>query len=153
MKLEQTVKKILETCLGCLQLDKFEIGKEFKKENLENKKIHLVGVGKGAIPLVGEVIQFLIQDAQLSKDKLKEPIIFTKSGYETLLTFKAKVIFGGHPFPNDKSLEAGEIFCKILTELRPGDLLILCLTGGASAIIESLEDGFSKQHLQVSAQL
>jgi hydroxypyruvate reductase len=50
--------------------------------------------------------------------------------------FGFRYFAGGHPWPNEDSLRAGESILRLLTGLTPETLVIFLISGGASAIAE-----------------
>ncbi|HNV03788.1 MAG TPA: DUF4147 domain-containing protein [Vicinamibacterales bacterium] len=55
---------------------------------------------------------------------------------------------GGHPAPNSGSLAAGQRALAIAAETGEDDLLVVLLSGGASALMESLAEGVSLADLR-----
>src|SRR5262245_65884904 len=47
----------------------------------------------------------------------------------------------GHPFPKEGSLRAGEAAWQMLGEARAGDLVLVLVSGGGSALFEHLRSG------------
>ena len=54
-----------------------------------------------------------------------------------------ELIFGSHPLPEASSLAAGEAMLGFAESTTPRDLVIFCLSGGASALMEVLRAGIS----------
>lgn len=54
----------------------------------------------------------------------------------------------GHPVPNDKSFEAGLAVRSLVSSLDSGDLLVVLLSGGASALVTDLPEGCSQEDMQ-----
>ena len=54
----------------------------------------------------------------------------------------------GHPLPDAGSLAAGEAVRRLLQAAGPGDLVLVLLSGGASALCESLRPGLSLAELR-----
>jgi glycerate-2-kinase len=52
----------------------------------------------------------------------------------------ARVYPGGHPLPNDNSIKAGQALLAMLQQLRSDDLLMVLLSGGASAMLAAPPD-------------
>jgi hydroxypyruvate reductase len=58
---------------------------------------------------------------------------------------------GGHPLPNDASVAAAARALEIADNMSPGDLLVLLLSGGGSALMASPATGVSLQDKQETA--
>ncbi|HEX9668871.1 MAG TPA: DUF4147 domain-containing protein [Thermoanaerobaculia bacterium] len=52
-------------------------------------------------------------------------------------------IAAGHPLPDDGSLAAGEQVSRLVAEASSDDVVLVLLSGGASALLESLQPGVS----------
>src|SRR5207247_2077811 len=48
-----------------------------------------------------------------------------------------QVVRASHPVPDEGSLKAGEAAMRLIDRLGPGDLLLVLLSGGASALFEA----------------
>lgn len=54
-----------------------------------------------------------------------------------------RVIEAGHPYPNDKSIEAAEAALALARSLQAGDRMIVLLSGGGSALLAAPAAGVS----------
>ncbi len=98
---------------------------EFLK-NYHKKKLHLHGAGKTAPRMVRE-----LKDLGLK--------------------FKSEIIIGphsGHPIPDLRSIHGAEKLMKAAKTLSEDDLVIFCLSGGASSLMELPIDGIELEELQ-----
>jgi len=59
------------------------------------------------------------------------------------------ILIGGHPVPDERSLEAGQKTIELVSSLGPDDLLICVLSGGGSALVTAPVDGVSLADTQV----
>jgi glycerate 2-kinase len=98
---------------------------EFLKES-HNKQLHLHGVGKSALRMASE-----LKDLGL---KFKTELIIAPHG--------------GHPIPDEDSLRAAEKLLKAAAKLGDNDLVIFCLSGGASSLMELPLKGIALEELQ-----
>lgn len=57
-------------------------------------------------------------------------------------------IAASHPLPDESSLAAGAAVERLLVRVGPDDLVLVLLSGGASALLESLPDGVSLADLR-----
>ncbi|MHC1740935.1 MAG: glycerate kinase [Anaerolineaceae bacterium] len=63
-----------------------------------------------------------------------------------------RLVQGGHPIPDLRSLEAGNTMHNCLTGLTADDLVLVMISGGASALVASPVDGISLDDLKVTNQ-
>ncbi len=61
-------------------------------------------------------------------------------------------IQGGHPFPDQGSLEAGRVVRELVRDLGPADRLLVLLSGGASALMVDPVEGVSVDDLRVATR-
>ncbi len=59
------------------------------------------------------------------------------------------ILIGGHPVPDERSLEAGQKTIELVSSLGPDDLLICLISGGGSALVTAPVDGVSLADIQV----
>lgn len=98
---------------------------DFLKEH-HGKTLHLHGAGKSAPRMAREL-----------KDL----------GFE----FKTEIIIGdhgGHPIPDHRSVEGAEKLLKAANSLGEADLVLFCLSGGASSLMELPIEGLELEELQ-----
>lgn len=62
-------------------------------------------------------------------------------------------IESGHPLPDDGSLEAGRRIRRLLEDGRPGDIVLVLLSGGGSALLELPLPGLTLPDLRASNEL
>ena len=91
----------------------------------------LLGFGKTALPLVESLKTKIIQK--------NEAIVFSKYGVSSD-NKNTKLLLGGHPYPDNRSFENGKYLQSLLSEKRISPFLFLCLTGGASSVIDVLPE-------------
>lgn len=98
---------------------------EFLKEN-HKKKLHLHAVGKSAARMARE-----LKDLGL---KFKSELIIKPHD--------------GHPIPNENSIKAAKKLLKAASKLGEDDLVLFCLSGGASSLMELPIEGISFEEMQ-----
>ena len=64
---------------------------------------------------------------------------------------RVKVIEAAHPIPDQKSLEAGQALLERIRAMPAESRVLMLVSGGASALAESLPEGMSLQDLQTIA--
>ena len=101
--------------------------------NLNNyKNIYLCGSGKASLLMAEEIENIL--GSLIHSGVVISPMNDSKLKYATHLN-------STHPIPTQKSLDASYEMLNSLEEMKEDDLLIYCLSGGSSALLElPLED-------------
>ena len=74
-------------------------------------------------------------------------LVVTKHGHGGEIP-GVRVLEASHPVPDESSLEAGRQMLAMAAETGPNDLVLFCLSGGASALMESLKEGITLNDLQ-----
>lgn len=77
-------------------------------------------------------------------------LVITKDGHvapELIARSNVEIRESGHPVPDQRSLEAGERLLRWLRELPPLVEPLFLISGGASSLVEVLEDGVTLEHL------
>ncbi|MEE2742286.1 MAG: DUF4147 domain-containing protein, partial [Bdellovibrionota bacterium] len=97
-----------------------------------NSKSELFGLGKTALPLTQ-----CLRKKVMPQNKA---IVFSKYGV-TSNDKGIKLVCGGHPYPDNQSFENGKLLQSLLNENMVSPCLFLCLTGGASSVIDVLPEG------------
>ncbi|RYG49771.1 DUF4147 domain-containing protein [bacterium] len=103
------------------------------------ERIFVCGAGKASVSMAEGLLGVL-------EGRCDGGLVITKRGDPQRL-FGVKVFEAAHPLPDATSLEAGELMLEFATRTRPGDLLLFCLSGGASSLMESLRAGWTLQDL------
>ncbi len=101
--------------------------------------VHLVAIGKAAVPMAQGALDVLgagIVDA----------IIVTKDAAGVPLPWPVRE--AGHPVPDLRSLEAGTALRDFVRRLPRNAVVLVLLSGGASALVEQLPDGVSLDDLR-----
>ena len=106
----------------------------------EFDRIYLCGAGKGAGPITKAMEELL-------SDHLTGGDIIVK--YEHLADLKKINLHeAAHPVPDENGLKSTEILLKNLDHLTERDCVFVLLTGGGSALLESLPEGIELDDLQ-----
>lgn len=120
------------------------------RENLRSRPLrgdwHVVAIGKaagamcaGAFDAMGETIA----DACVVVPPRHLP-----ADFDTATGRRARVHTGAHPLPDTHSLEAGQAVIDFVTGQPPAAQLLFLVSGGASALVESLRPGITLDDLQ-----
>ena len=104
------------------------------------ERVLLCGAGKGAAPITKAMEELLA-------DKLERGDIIVK--YDHLADLKKVDIHeAAHPVPDENSLKSTELLLNNLDNLTEKDCVFVLLTGGGSALLESLPKEISLDDLQ-----
>ncbi len=139
---EQQLRKIFDAAIAAVG------GKQATSAALERlvlgERIRLLAFGKaadamvqGALPHIGE--------------RMQAGLLITKHGHLEPGTRSHPLIEcheAGHPVPDAASLKAGEAVCRFVTETADSEHLLVLISGGGSALVESLVDGLDLSDLQ-----
>lgn len=87
----------------------------------------VVGAGKGSLDLVAAVRDVL-------GETLTRGLVVEKHGQGRSLD-GVEVLEAGHPVPDTASRRAGRAVLELARDAGPDDLVLVCLTGGASALL------------------
>ncbi len=105
--------------------------------------VWIAGAGKASV-------QMAVAASEILGDRLAGGLIVTK--YAELVP-GLQVLQGAHPVPDETSLLAGESMLEFAHSKHEKDLVLFMLSGGASALMESLNDGLSLKDLQDTNRL
>jgi len=93
-------------------------------------RIFLIAAGKAAAEMASAVEAIL-------GERLSGGIVVTKHGHARKRLRRLRVIEAGHPIPDDAGLEASQAVRELLQQLNARDLLLVAISGGASALLPS----------------
>jgi glycerate-2-kinase len=111
-------------CAGGLRFDLAERG-----------RIFVVGAGKGSFPIARALDEIL-------GPRIARGVVAVKEAPPRRLA-RIRAIRAAHPVPDAYSLLAGQEVQEIAAEVRAGDLVFACMTGGCSALLVLPVDGVS----------
>lgn len=111
----------------------------------EYERIFVLGTGKASGFMAYEI-------EKLIGSKITNGIVSTKYGHSAPCK-RIKIIECGHPVIDENSLRAGNVMLELANQAGERDLVICLLSGGGSALLENLPDGFSLQELQTVFRL
>jgi glycerate 2-kinase len=94
------------------------------------KRIFVLGVGKAAARMVTAAQQHLA--GRISDAIAVVPVPDMEDRREAV---SVRFVPGGHPLPDDNSVAAARAALAMLTPIASGDLLLVLLSGGASAML------------------
>ncbi|SDU35838.1 glycerate kinase [Stappia sp. ES.058] len=112
----------------------------------ENARIILLAAGKAAGAMMNVAERIYLDDFALDP-ALLTGLCVTRHGYARP-TRKIPVVEAGHPVPDDAGVEATRRCLEIAAAARPGDHIVVLLSGGASANWVAPVEGVSLEDKQ-----
>jgi len=106
------------------------------------RRWNLIAAGKAAVPMASACLAGVAVRPFLA--------MAVAPGRPDALPGGVEYFTGGHPVPTSGSLAAGQRALEIAAATAPGDLLVVLLSGGASALLEHPDDGVSLADLQAA---
>jgi hydroxypyruvate reductase len=114
--------------------DRIRLGDEvFHRSAIRH--LYVVAIGKAAAAMADMLEQVL-------DDAISEGLVITKEGYGLELQYM-RCLEAGHPVPDARSLEAAYALENLLRYTSEKDLVLVLLSGGASALMADLVPGVS----------
>ena len=105
------------------------------------RRVVLLGIGKASIAMSTTL-------AGILGARLESGLVITKH-VSAIHHSPLTILIGGHPVPDERSLEAGQKTIELVSSLGPDDLLICLISGGGSALVTAPVDGVSLADIQV----
>ena len=128
-----------------LKLDNNSLTVLDKSYNLDSyKDIYLCGSGKASYLMAQEIENIL--GSKIGSGVVVSPIENAK------LNFSSHY-HSTHPIPTQKSINASKVMLKELEKMSSEDLLIYCLSGGSSALLELPVDGITLDDFAKSTKI
>ena len=109
--------------------------------NTYPEKLHIVAIGKAADSMVQGV----------PAERIISGLVITKHGHLSELLQQNSVLTcleSDHPIPKESSLKAGKALIQYLENLPEKAPILFLISGGASALVEVLRDGWDLVQLQ-----
>ena len=109
------------------------------------RRIFVVGAGKAATPMAQAV------ERQLGS-RLDRGVVVTKHGHAGN-TDRVQILEAGHPVPDTASIKGGEAVAQLAAAAGYDDLVIVLISGGASALMELPLPGVTLDDIQITTDL
>jgi glycerate 2-kinase len=103
-------------------------------------RIGLLGIGKASIAMSEKL-------AEILGARLETGLVITKHA-SAIPHFPFPILEGDHPVPGERSLEAGQKTCELISTLGTDDLLFCLISGGGSSLVTSPVVGVSLADMQ-----
>ncbi|MFZ2724777.1 MAG: DUF4147 domain-containing protein [Methylococcaceae bacterium] len=109
--------------------------------------IHLIAFGKAALSMITAAQDIIPKHLLINK-----PIVVTN--YENVSAENTLEIIGaGHPLPDNNGLQAAQKIAKEVIQARQGELVLVLISGGGSALIPYPVNSISLQEKIITTQL
>ncbi|MCO6452531.1 MAG: glycerate kinase [Caldilineales bacterium] len=109
------------------------------------RRIIVLGAGKAGAPMAQAVETVL-------GERITDGCVVVKYGHEAT-TERVRIRQAAHPVPDQAGLDAGAEIVQLAGSAEPDDLVICLLSGGGSALLESLPAGISLADLRATTDL
>ena len=97
------------------------------------KRVLIVAAGKAALPMAGAALDALRRSSVAGLVVAPQPMGTAAAGEPAVQPLK--LLYGGHPLPNASSAAAGARVAALAADAGPSDVVLLLLSGGASALL------------------
>lgn len=101
----------------------------FEKETIDTsgfKNVYLVGFGKASVGMAQAVCDSV---------DVKEGIVITNDPNHKVIHDNVVTVVGGHPLPNQGSVNGAEKILNVVEKCNDKDVLIVLISGGGSALL------------------
>ncbi len=109
-------------------------------------RIFLVAAGKAAVGMAAAIQEII-------PGRLSGGIVVTKEGHARLRLKDLKLVEAAHPIPNEAGQQASREIVSLLRELNARDLLLVAISGGASALLGAPAHPVTLQEKQKTTDL
>ncbi len=115
------------------------------REVPEDGRLVVLAAGKAAAAMAAAL-------EEVAADRIDRGLVVTKDGHGTGLS-KLTLRYGSHPVPDQRSEAAAREAIALVESAAPEELLVVLLSGGASALMTSPQPGLSRGDLVATTQL
>lgn len=115
----------------------------------ESSRLHIVSIGKaGYLMLLGAVRGLQALNKKIDSAVLVIPDKPVELTELTQNLSSLQVFYGGHPLPNQNSIQSAQTVVDSISQLSSTDVVLLLISGGGSALFELPEVGLSLSELR-----
>jgi len=144
-KMKQARHELLQIFQAALdRVEGRSMVRAFLQKNPGDGPVFLVAVGKAAQAMAMGAVDAL-------GENIVDGLVISKSGHLNRVELAANRLVGlegGHPIPDESSLAAGQVMLDYLSQLPTERPLLFLISGGASSLVEVLQDGLGLDDLQ-----
>ena len=133
------IKKILRVEDNILKINDIDI----KLDDVEH--VYIIAGGKNS-----SFMALALEDAL--GERISEGVVIEKKGCQ-LKTKKIPIILAGHPMPDRESVRGAEEVIRIAGKASKKDLLIICVSGGWTALASSPPEGVTLREFEETYDL
>jgi len=105
------------------------------------RRVVLLGIGKASVAMSDALREIL-------GDRFSGGLVISKRTIPGSRS-PTNVLIGGHPIPNESSLEAGQKTIELVSSLGSDDLLFCLISGGGSSLVVAPAEGISLADIQI----
>jgi hydroxypyruvate reductase len=113
--------------------------RDYLRQHPVSAPVYLLSIGKAACAMAQGVHAVL-------GSGIVDALIVTKQGHAEALPWP--VLEAGHPLPDEQSLAAGQRLIEFVAAIPPDAMVLVLLSGGASALVEVLPQGMDLAQLR-----
>ena len=117
-------------------------GRRFSYDLDRYRRIFLLGAGKASAAMAKALLDLI------PADRIHAGLIITKTHHAMSLGPAVRCLEAEHPIPGERTLRATQALLQLADEAGRGDLVLFCLSGGASALLELPKPGVSLDDIQ-----
>lgn len=151
-KAQEAVMRIFQETIRNVRADtllKATCWREGKKLYLSGSEYSLAGIARVLVLGAGKASAAMAQGLEgLLEGIPVQGLVVTKYGH-AVPTRTIEVIEAGHPIPDENSVLAGERMLELAESATNRDLVIVLISGGASALMEAPVDGVCLRDIQL----
>lgn len=123
------------------------VSHSLSQNRLPTKKVWVVAVGKAASSMMSGAADYF-NSIDPSIAQLVSGLVITKRGHGIAVDDdRIELIESDHPFPTERSLEAGSRLVDFVRQVPETDTLLFLISGGTSALVEVLPEDTSLEQL------
>lgn len=141
-----TIARILEAALAAVE-PASAVAAALSRTNLHDcprGSIVVIAIGKASVAMARALVDGL-------GDRVREGVVVAKANVPAAVG-PLLALQGEHPVPGPGSVRAGAAVLDGLASLRPGDTLVVAISGGASALVTTPEPPLSAADLAATTQ-
>ncbi|MDL2248068.1 glycerate kinase [Tyzzerella sp. OttesenSCG-928-J15] len=106
-----------------------------------NKQAHILAIGKAAWSMANAAHKAL-------GEKVLGGVVITKYGHSMGKIGDLSIFEAGHPVPDENSIKATDYALDYFSSLGEGDNIVFLISGGGSALFESVAEGISLEDVE-----